>query len=89
MCADQVLCSPQTPEALTHTPGKAVAPGRAVKGGGGARVITVWAGEGVRRRGPGGVGNKDAQGKGDCTRMLGGGDGKQSCLVSILSPRNP
>lgn len=52
-------------------------------------MITVWAGEGVRRRGPGGVGNKDAQGKGDCTRMLGGGDGKQSCLVSILSPRNP
>lgn len=43
---------PRPPEALTHTPGTVIAPGKAVKGGGGARVITVWAvecvGKGVR-----------------------------------------
>lgn len=87
MPADQVLCPPQPPEALTHAPGTVTAPGKAVKGGGGARVITVWAGEsGRRRRGPEGEGNKDAQGIGDCTSMVGAGDGKHSCFVSTSKP---
>lgn len=51
VCLDQVPRSPQTPEALRHTPGMVIAPGKAIKGGGGARVITVWAGEGVKKEG--------------------------------------
>lgn len=53
MCLDQVPCSAQTPEALTHTPGTVIALGKAIKGGGGARVITVWAGEGLENEGYG------------------------------------
>lgn len=44
---------PGPPEALTHTPGTVIAPGKAVKGGGGARVITVWAVERVEKEGSG------------------------------------
>ena len=49
MCAEQAPRSPQPPEALTLTPGTVISPGKAVKGGGRARVITVWAGEGVEK----------------------------------------
>lgn len=53
MCAEQAPRSPQPPEALTLTPGTVISPGKAVKGGGRARVITVWAGEGVEKEGSG------------------------------------
>lgn len=79
---------PQTSEALTHTLETVSAPGKAVKGGGGARVITVWAGEGVEKEGSQGEGNKDARGTGDCTSMLGAAGRKQSCFVSISKPPN-
>lgn len=52
-------------------------------------MITVWAGEGVEKEGSRGEGNKDAQGTGDCTSMLGAAGGKQSCFVSISKPPNP
>ena len=48
---EPILYRAPTPEALTHTPGTVIAPGKAVKGGGGAGVITVWAGEGVEKEG--------------------------------------
>lgn len=52
-------------------------------------MVTVWAGEGAEKEGPGGAGNKDAQGTGDCTSTLGAGGGKQSCFVSISKPPQP
>lgn len=86
MCVDQVPCSPQTPEALRHTPGTGIAPGKALKGGGGASEITVWAGEGVEKEGSGEERAIKMPTERATVRVCCGWDGKQSCLVSISKP---
>ena len=42
---------PSDPRSSNRTLGTVIAPGKAVEGRGGARVITVWAGEGAEKEG--------------------------------------
>lgn len=75
---------PADTEALTPTPGTAIAPGNAVKGGGGARGVTVWAGEGAEKEGVREERARKMPGELAMAPGCGGaGGGKQSCFVTI------
>lgn len=64
-----------------------IAPGKTVKGGGGARVITVWAGEGVTKEGSRRRKQYRCPRNWRLYKHVGAGVGSRVALSAFLSPR--